>query len=140
MSLTLGNLNNCFNAAYNEEANYVAVVVSIKGQDSFETIINSSSSFPSKQKYYNEAYNEDLTHKHADGIRIVGFTYGDSYAAIEYDLFGPPEDAPEINDDEVAKFVSEKTGIDEITVLKVLSSQLDYYEEIGIATKEGEEE
>lgn len=36
-----------------------------------------------KLAYYEKTYDNDLQHKFAKGIRIVGFTYGDSFAHIQ---------------------------------------------------------
>lgn len=39
-----------------------------------------------KFEYYQKAYNDYLTHKYLDGIRIVGFTHGHSLTDIQYEL------------------------------------------------------
>jgi hypothetical protein len=82
------NLNKCFNHAWDNEANYIGVLFRIPRQDTHEVIINSSSAFAAKQRFYKENYNDDLTHSKVEGLRIVGFTYGKSFADIENDLFG----------------------------------------------------
>lgn len=88
MGLTLNVLQNCFNAATEGGANFVAVVVTLPGTPGEEVIINGRENFGSKLEYYKNAYNEDLTHKHAAGVKIVGFTYGDSFEDIYKDLYG----------------------------------------------------
>jgi hypothetical protein len=133
MALTLANLNNCFDAAIEQGAQYIGVMIKLPGQEKPEVIINKASSFAVKRDYYNSAYNEDLTHKQAGaGISIVGFTFGDSFSMIAEDLFGPFEYLA-ISTEEIADFVVEKTGIDKDTVTKVLDAEGDYYVEVGIA-------
>ncbi|WP_230322510.1 MULTISPECIES: hypothetical protein [Bacillus] len=41
-----------------------------------------------KLDYYSKTYNTDLNYKFAKGIRIIGFTYSDSFAEIQKDLIG----------------------------------------------------
>ena len=60
----------------------------MKGFRDPEIIINSYENFDSKLEYYKKAYDEDLKLKTFDGIRITDFTYGDSFAKIEYDFYG----------------------------------------------------
>ena len=81
--LTLKNLNRCFDYAYNDEAKYLAIMVSNTKENTTETIISPASDFPVRNKYFNEAYNEDLTLKRAPFIRIVGFTQADSFDEIQ---------------------------------------------------------
>lgn len=47
-------------------------------------------------EYYKKAYNDDLTLKSFNGIKIVGFTYGDSYDEIQEDLTGHYYDKEDI--------------------------------------------
>jgi hypothetical protein len=86
--LTLDSLINCFNRANEFDMKYVAVAVNIHNSDSNEIIINTRENFESKLEYYKTVYDEDLNHRHADGISIVGFTFGDTFAEIEEDLIG----------------------------------------------------
>lgn len=86
--MKLTNLNNCFESAITVGAKFIGVSVSIPEQTAVEVIINERGSFKSKQDYYNHAYNDDLNHKHAAGIKIVGFTYGNTFEEIQTDLVG----------------------------------------------------
>lgn len=89
MKLTMANLGNCFNKAWEEESEYVGVKIEMDGFLKEEIIINSIENFGSKLNYYRNAYNEDLTLKNASGkVRIVGFTHGNSFNQIEKDLLG----------------------------------------------------
>lgn len=86
--LKMVNLENCFNMAVAKKVNYVAVVIEMDGFDEKEIIINPIRNAVDKLEYYNKTYNDDLTHKYSNGIRIVGCTYGNNFADIEFDLIG----------------------------------------------------
>lgn len=89
MRLTINNLESCFNKAWDEGFKYVGVKIAMDGFRKEEVIINSYENFGDKLKYYKNAYNEDLTLKNApDKVKIVGFTYGNSFSQIEKDLLG----------------------------------------------------
>lgn len=53
-----------------------------------EIIINENANFDKKFDYYKKAYNENLTLKTFKGIKIVGFSYGNTFKEIEKDLLG----------------------------------------------------
>lgn len=82
------NLEKCFYEAGKQDKKYVGVKIQMQGFLKPEIIINENENFDSKLDYYKKAYNEDLTLKTFNGIRIVGFTYGDSFKDIEEDLMG----------------------------------------------------
>lgn len=83
------NLLNCFTFAGLSKAKYVGVKIRMIGFEADEIIINERANFKSKLAYYMKAYNDDLELKTApDKIRIVGFTYGNSFEEIERDLLG----------------------------------------------------
>ncbi|MES5957565.1 hypothetical protein QCI42_30170 [Bacillus fungorum] len=86
MELTLEGLEQCFNEAASEEANYVAVQIEMDGFPSDEVIINDKHNIVSKLEYYKKTYNEDLEHRYAPGIRIVGYAYGYSFAGVQREL------------------------------------------------------
>ncbi|MEG1597282.1 MAG: hypothetical protein RR359_03310 [Bacilli bacterium] len=86
--LTLDNLRNCFNYAIERKWKYIAVKIRMQGFEKDEIIINETENFEKKLEYYEKAYNEDLTLKTFNGIKIVGFTYSDSFTNIEWDLLG----------------------------------------------------
>lgn len=87
--MKISNLENCFKEASQQGRKYVGVAVWMYGFPKEEVIINESKNFDKKLEYYKHAYNEDLTLKNApDKIKIVGFTYGDSFEDIEMDLIG----------------------------------------------------
>ena len=82
------NLEKCFYEASRQDKKYVGVKIQMQGFPKAEIIINENENFDSKLDYYKKAYNEDLTLKTFNGIRIVGFTYGDSFKDIEEGLIG----------------------------------------------------
>ena len=86
--MTIDNLEKCFNTAKELKQKYVGVKIEMEGFTKPEIIINESENFDSKLTYYKKAYNEDLTLKAFNGIRIMGFTFGNSFHSIEEDLIG----------------------------------------------------
>jgi len=86
--MDINNLEKCFYKASQKGAKYVGVKIEMQGFPKAEIIINENENFDSKFAYYKKAYNEDLTLKAFNGIKIIGFTYGDSFEEIEKDLIG----------------------------------------------------
>lgn len=86
MTLKMNNLIRCFVAATKYGANYIGVKVKHEDSAGAEVIINPSVNFKDKLEYYKNAYNEDLVLKKCNKIRIIGFTYGDSFESIQDDL------------------------------------------------------
>lgn len=84
--MNINNLERCFYEASKQEKKYVGVKIKMEGFQKAEIIINENANFDKKFAYYKNAYNPDLTLKTFNGIKIVGFTYGDSFAEIEKDL------------------------------------------------------
>lgn len=84
--MNINNLEKCFYEASQQDKKYVGVKIQMQGFEKPEIIINENANFDSKFDYYKKAYNEDLTLKTFSGIKIVGFTYGDSFKEIEEDL------------------------------------------------------
>ncbi|MCD3217478.1 hypothetical protein FDJ70_07625 [Clostridium botulinum] len=88
MKLTINNLEKCFYEASQKNKKYVGIKIQMKGFLKAEIIINENANFDSKFDYYKKAYNEDLILKTFNGIKIVGFTFGDTFEEIEKDLLG----------------------------------------------------
>lgn len=86
--LKMHNLEKCFESAKAEGAAFVGVVFELPGTEDVEFIINPNCNFDAKLEYYKAGYDEDLNHKKAPGVKIVGFTYGDSFADIQAQLLG----------------------------------------------------
>lgn len=84
--LTKNALMICFDVAKDTKAKYIGVAIETRGSDGYEVIINPRCNFEAKQKYYRDAYNEQLVLLSYDGICIKGFCYGDSYEEIHTSL------------------------------------------------------
>lgn len=91
MNLTINELEKCFYIASKRGIKYVGVKIQMQGFPKPEIIINENENFDSKFAYYKKAYNEGLTLKTFNGIKIVGFTYGNSFEEIEKDLLSTEE-------------------------------------------------
>lgn len=74
------------NYAKNSEHKYIGVKIKMFGFEKPEVIINRTENFDLKLAYYKKAYTDDLVLKTYEGIRIVGLTFGDSFAEIEKEL------------------------------------------------------
>jgi len=85
-NLNIVNLETCFDEAYNNGARYVGVKIQMQGFEKPEIIVNQVENFKTKLEYYKKAYNQDLTLRTFNGIKIIGFTYGDTFDDIESDL------------------------------------------------------
>jgi len=84
--LTMKNLELCFESAKEQGYLYVGIKIKMEGFEEAEVIINPIANFDKKLEYYKNAYNNDLTLKSFNGIKIIGFSYGDTYDEIEMDL------------------------------------------------------
>ena len=81
------NLELCFNGAKENNSKYVGVL--IKTPDSKKVVICDKNDFDHELQFYKDSYTDDLKHKHAEGLEIIGFTFGNSYSVLEYDLILP---------------------------------------------------
>lgn len=84
--IRMENLEICFNKAIASKSRYVAVAIQMEGFPYDEIIINHIENAEGKLEYYKKVYNDDLTHKFSNGIRIVGYTYGNNLGDIEWDF------------------------------------------------------
>ena len=84
--LKMNNLEICFHIASTNNAKYVGIKIETRGSKAPEIIINPNENFDAKFEYYKKAYTDDLVLKTYDGIKIIGFTYGNSFEEIEKDL------------------------------------------------------
>ena len=80
----INDLEKCFYNAIIKNAKYIAVKIKINEFPKPEIIINENANFSEKLKYYQNIYDDNLKHKHADNIRIIGFRYFDDIKEIEY--------------------------------------------------------
>jgi len=86
VDLTLENLEGCFLNAKKRKCLYVGIKIEMQGFEKPEIIINQIENFDTKLEYYKKAYNNDLTLKTFNGIKIIGFTYANNFEGIEDDL------------------------------------------------------
>ena len=86
VDMTLENLEGCFISAKKRKCMYVGVKIEMQGFEKPEIIINQVENFDTKLEYYKKAYNNDLTLKTFNGIKIIGFTYANNFEGIEDDL------------------------------------------------------
>lgn len=82
MELTLKNLELCFKKAIESNDKFIAVSVTIPNCEKCEEIINPRENFECKLEYYKKAYNEDLTLKAFNQIKIKGFMSGNNYKTL----------------------------------------------------------
>ena len=76
--MTLSKLENCFKVAKETNQKFVGVLIQMQGFSKPELIVNENDNFENKIAYYSKAYNEDLTLKTFNGIKIIGFACGSS--------------------------------------------------------------
>ena len=81
-TLTMTDLEKVFNQAIGLGVNYIGVRIEMQGFDEPEVIINPRENFETKLEYYKKAYNDDLTLKTFNGIKVIGCEYGDSFNEI----------------------------------------------------------
>lgn len=93
--INLKNLEICFTSAFKSKAKFVAVLIEMEGFEKPEFIVNEYENIQTKLAYYKNTYDEDLNHKFAKGIKIIGCTYGDSFKQIQEDFF--PNETTSIN-------------------------------------------
>ena len=84
--ITMEYLENCFKRAKEINQKFVAVRIEMEGFPEAEIIVNPIANADSKLFYYKNTYGEELHHKHAKGIKITGFTFGNNMGEIEEDL------------------------------------------------------
>lgn len=75
------------NDAMNKKAKYFGVKIKTEGMPSYELIINQYENLEYKLSYYINAYNEDLTLKSYNGIKIIGAGYSDDLKKLD-DILG----------------------------------------------------
>jgi hypothetical protein len=84
--LTIEGLKKCYYEASQQDKKFVGVLIEMPGFEKPEVIINPTENFDEKFAYYQSAYDENLNHKHAAGIKIIGFTHGDTFGELQRDM------------------------------------------------------
>jgi len=85
--IKMENLERSFQLAKKYNTKFVAVRIEMEGFPEAEIIVNPIVNADSKLEYYKKTYDENLNHKQAKGIRIIGCTFGNDMGEIEEDLF-----------------------------------------------------
>lgn len=80
--VNLEKLEDCFKVAKETNQKFIGVFVQMKGFKKPELIINERENFDNKLAYYKRAYNEDLTLKTFNGIKIIGYAFGSDLESI----------------------------------------------------------
>lgn len=86
-SCNMAHLIACFQLAKASRSRYVAVRIAMEGYPEEEVIINKYANFDKKLEYYKNAYNDDLTLKANNNIRITGFIYAETYDEIRKEFY-----------------------------------------------------
>ena len=86
--MSINDLEKCFYDASKLGKKYVAVKIQMEGFPKPEIIINENANFDEKFTYYKKAYNEDLTLKAFNGIKIIDFVYSNGFTFIENYFLG----------------------------------------------------
>ena len=86
--LNMSKLETCFYSASEQDCLYIGVLIEMEGFEKPEIIINESPNFNKKLDYYKKAYNDDLTLKAFNGIKIIGFAYANNFEEIQKELLG----------------------------------------------------
>lgn len=84
--LTVDNLEKCFYEASHTGAKYVGVKIQMLQFEEPQVIVDSNTNFDKRFSFYKEVFGENLESN--QGNKIIGFTFGDSFADIEHDLIG----------------------------------------------------
>lgn len=58
-----------------EKESHLSLLIEMPGFELPEMITNPTVNLEKKLEYYKNTYDENLEHKHAKGIRIVGYTF-----------------------------------------------------------------
>lgn len=86
LALTMRGLQTMFEWAKKYDAKYIGVAVKIKDYEKPQITISPKENFDEKWEFYKKTYTDFLKHKDNENVKIIGFTYGNSFADIEKDL------------------------------------------------------
>lgn len=85
-NLNKENLKRCFKSAKEQNMNYIGLLIEMPGFTMPELIINPRANFDKKLEYLLNTYDENLEHKYSKGVKIIGFTFGETCEDAEHDL------------------------------------------------------
>ena len=72
--------------AKDKGVSYFSVAIQVKDNPKPEVIIFGNENFENKLEYYDKTYDENLEHKHAENIKIVGYSTSNDFETIEKKL------------------------------------------------------
>lgn len=73
--MTIEGLINLSKSEHGKNSNWMAVELTLPNATGTEIIINPKENIEEKLKYYQQAYSNDLQHKHVDAIKIVNYAF-----------------------------------------------------------------
>lgn len=82
----LNDLKICFQNAILNNAKFIGIKVKMDDYEKAEIIINPNENFLKKIDYYINSYNDDLTLKSCNKIKIIDFSYGNTFEEIQIAL------------------------------------------------------
>lgn len=88
MNFTMNELEAKFKTADELSAGFIGVLIQMQGFEKPEIIINERENFEAKLAYYKKSYNEDLTLKTFNGIKIINCAWGFDLNSIQKQLLG----------------------------------------------------
>lgn len=106
------------------ETPFMFVLVSVPNCNDNELIINPLTNFEDKLNYYLETYDEELNHKYAQGVKIMGFGMSEALEFIEEQVYGE-EDCEEF----------EETAIPIEVIRECIKEKMEDRKEINVGDK-----
>lgn len=85
-TLTMDALEHAIHTADFNGYRFFGILVEMDGFPKSEVIINEQENFQDKLEYYLKTYDENLNHKFAKGIRIVGYAFAMNFDELQADL------------------------------------------------------
>ncbi|MFL1672651.1 hypothetical protein [Paenibacillus dendritiformis] len=86
VELSSESMIDCFNHAKELGVKFIGVKIQMDGFPKDEVIINECENIDDKVAYYKKTYDNDLNHRFAQGIKITGFGFGDTFMDIQHQL------------------------------------------------------
>lgn len=83
---TLDGLREAFDSIARYDSRFLGVLVKL-GEGHYEVIINGNSKFEENLKYYEKAYNDDLTLKANPEIKILNYIFAESFEEIQREFY-----------------------------------------------------
>ena len=84
--MTIEGLINLSQSEHGKNSNWMAVELTLPNAPGTELIINPKENIEEKLKYYQQAYTNELQHKHVDAIKIVNYAFAPSFVELGTEL------------------------------------------------------